>query len=258
MNIGIKELLEAGVHFGHQTRRWNPKMKRFIFDSRNGIHIIDLTQTLQQLTEVCEHLGNIVRNGGNVLFVGTKKQAQQAIKDAAISCGQPYVTERWLGGTLTNMKTVRRSIGRMNEIEKMFEDGSINQFGKKEQSSLNRQRERLVRNLGGIREMTKFPEAIFIVDVKREHNAVAEARRLKIPLIAIADTNCNPDYVDMPIAGNDDAIRSIRLLLSVITEAVTQARAEYEAKYAAKKKAEEEEAAAETPTEETPTEETPT
>ena len=233
-------------------------MKRFIFDSRNGIHIIDLTQTLQQLTEVCEHLGNIVRNGGNVLFVGTKKQAQQAIKDAAISCGQPYVTERWLGGTLTNMKTVRRSIGRMNEIEKMFEDGSINQFGKKEQSSLNRQRERLVRNLGGIREMTKFPEAIFIVDVKREHNAVAEARRLKIPLIAIADTNCNPDYVDMPIAGNDDAIRSIRLLLSVITEAVTQARAEYEAKYAAKKKAEEEEAAAETPTEETPTEETPT
>jgi small subunit ribosomal protein S2 len=258
LNIGIKELLEAGVHFGHQTRRWNPKMKRFIFDSRNGIHIIDLTQTLQQLTEVCEHLGNIVRNGGNVLFVGTKKQAQQAIKDAAISCGQPYVTERWLGGTLTNMKTVRRSIGRMNEIEKMFEDGSINQFGKKEQSSLNRQRERLVRNLGGIREMTKFPEAIFIVDVKREHNAVAEARRLKIPLIAIADTNCNPDYVDMPIAGNDDAIRSIRLLLSVITEAVTQARAEYEAKYAAKKKAEEEEAAAETPTEETPTEETPT
>jgi small subunit ribosomal protein S2 len=257
LNIGIKELLEAGVHFGHQTRRWNPKMKRFIFDSRNGIHIIDLTQTLQQLTEVCEHLGNIVRNGGNVLFVGTKKQAQQAIKDAAISCGQPYVTERWLGGTLTNMKTVRRSIGRMNEIEKMFEDGSINQFGKKEQSSLNRQRERLVRNLGGIREMTKFPEAIFIVDVKREHNAVAEARRLKIPLIAIADTNCNPDYVDMPIAGNDDAIRSIRLLLSVITEAVTQARAEYEAKYAAKKKAEEE-AAAETPTEETPTEETPT
>jgi small subunit ribosomal protein S2 len=258
LNIGIKELLEAGVHFGHQTRRWNPKMKRFIFDSRNGIHIIDLTQTLQQLTEVCEHLGNIVRNGGNVLFVGTKKQAQQAIKDAAISCGQPYVTERWLGGTLTNMKTVRRSIGRMNEIEKMFEDGSINQFGKKEQSSLNRQRERLVRNLGGIREMTKFPEAIFIVDVKREHNAVAEARRLKIPLIAIADTNCNPDYVDMPIAGNDDAIRSIRLLLSVITEAVTQARAEYEAKYAAKKKAEEEAAAAETPTEETPTEETPT
>ena len=233
-------------------------MKRFIFDSRNGIHIIDLTQTLQQLTEVCEHLGNIVRNGGNVLFVGTKKQAQQAIKDAAISCGQPYVTERWLGGTLTNMKTVRRSIGRMNEIEKMFEDGSINQFGKKEQSSLNRQRERLVRNLGGIREMTKFPEAIFIVDVKREHNAVAEARRLKIPLIAIADTNCNPDYVDMPIAGNDDAIRSIRLLLSVITEAVTQARAEYEAKYAAKKKAEEEAAAAETPTEETPTAETPT
>jgi small subunit ribosomal protein S2 len=257
LNIGIKELLEAGVHFGHQTRRWNPKMKRFIFDSRNGIHIIDLTQTLQQLTEVCEHLGNIVRNGGNVLFVGTKKQAQQAIKDAAISCGQPYVTERWLGGTLTNMKTVRRSIGRMNEIEKMFEDGSINQFGKKEQSSLNRQRERLVRNLGGIREMTKFPEAIFIVDVKREHNAVAEARRLKIPLIAIADTNCNPDYVDMPIAGNDDAIRSIRLLLSVITEAVTQARAEYEAKYAAKKKAEEEAAAAETPTEETPTAETP-
>jgi small subunit ribosomal protein S2 len=257
LNIGIKELLEAGVHFGHQTRRWNPKMKRFIFDSRNGIHIIDLTQTLQQLTEVCEHLGNIVRNGGNVLFVGTKKQAQQAIKDAAISCGQPYVTERWLGGTLTNMKTVRRSIGRMNEIEKMFEDGSINQFGKKEQSSLNRQRERLVRNLGGIREMTKFPEAIFIVDVKREHNAVAEARRLKIPLIAIADTNCNPDYVDMPIAGNDDAIRSIRLLLSVITEAVTQARAEYEAKYAAKKKAEEEAAAAETPTAETPTAETP-
>lgn len=257
MNIGIKELLEAGVHFGHQTRRWNPKMKRYIFDARNGIHIIDLSQTLQQLTDVCERLGKIVRNGGNVLFVGTKKQAQQAIKDAAVSCGQPYVTERWLGGTLTNMKTVRRSIGRMNEIEKMFEDGSINKFGKKEQASLNRQRERLVRNLGGIREMTKFPDAIFIVDVKREHNAVAEARRLNIPLIAIADTNCNPDHVDLPIAGNDDAIRSIRLLLSVITDAVTQARAEYEAKYAAKKMAEEESEAAETPAEEAPVEEAP-
>ena len=245
MNIGIKELLEAGVHFGHQTRRWNPKMKRFIFDARNGIHIIDLGQTIQQLKDVCDTLGDIVRKGGNVLFVGTKKQAQQAVRDAATSCGQPYVNERWLGGTLTNMKTVRQSIGRLKEIEKMFEDGSINKFGKKEQASLNRDRQRLIRNLGGIRDMEKFPEAIFIIDVKREHNAVAEAKRLKIPLVAIVDTNCDPDDVTHPIAGNDDAIRSIRLLLSAITETLTQARAEYEANAAAKAKAAAAEAAAE-------------
>ncbi len=245
MNIGIKELLEAGVHFGHQTRRWNPKMKRFIFDARNGIHIIDLGQTIEQLREVCDRLGEIVRKGGKVLFVGTKKQAQQAVRDAATSCGQPFVTERWLGGTLTNMKTVRQSIGRLKEIERMFEDGSINKFGKKEQASLNRERQRLIRNLGGIRDMEKYPEAMFVIDVKREHNAVAEAKRLKIPLVAIVDTNCDPDDVDLPIAGNDDAIRSIRLLLSTITETLTQARAEYEANAAARAKAQAEEEAAE-------------
>ncbi len=231
MTIGIKELLEAGVHFGHQTKRWNPKMKKFIFEARHGIHIIDLSQTAAQLQAACEFLGGLVRGGGNVLFVGTKKQAQEAIKESAKSCGQMHVTERWLGGTLTNFKTLKRSLARLKKLEAMFADGSAGKYGKKEQSALGRELERLVKNLDGIRNMDKMPDAMFVVDIKREHNAVAEARKLKIPLVAIVDTNADPDLVDYPVAGNDDALRSVRLILAGVTEACGTARAEYEAKY---------------------------
>lgn len=232
ISIGIKELLEAGVHFGHQTRRWNPKMKQFIFDARNGIHIIDLSKSLGQLETACGFLTDTVRQGSQVLFVGTKKQAQEAVKESAKTCGQPYVTERWLGGTLTNMKTIKRSMGRLREIEKMEADATINSFGKQEGSRLRRELARLVKNLDGIRGMEKLPSALFVVDIKREHNAVAEARRLKIPVVAIVDTNCDPDLADYPIAGNDDAIRSVRMILGVVTQTITHARAEYESKRA--------------------------
>jgi small subunit ribosomal protein S2 len=231
ISIGVKELLEAGVHFGHQTRRWNPKMKPFIFDARNGIHIIDLSKTLSQLEAACSFLAETVAKGGRVLFVGTKKQAQQAVKESALAAGQPYVIERWLGGTLTNLKTIKKSLTRLKQIEQMDADGSINNYVKQEQSALRREAARLHKNLDGIRVLDSHPEAIFIVDVKREHNAVAEARRLKVPIVAIVDTNCDPGLVDYPIAGNDDAIRSVRLVLAVITQAIVQARAEYEAKY---------------------------
>jgi len=239
IGIGVQELLEAGVHFGHQTKRWNPKMKKFIFDARNGIYIIDLSKTLAQLETACAFLHETVSKGGRVLFVGTKKQAQQAVKESAEQCGQFFVTERWLGGTLTNLKTIKRSIGRLKQIEKMETDGSINNYVKQEQSMLRREAARMHKNLDGIRAMETFPPAMFIVDIKREHNAVAEARRLKIPIVAIVDTNCDPDLVDYPIAGNDDAIRSVRLILKIVTDTVTQARAEYEAKYARRKTAEE-------------------
>jgi len=232
ISVGIKELLEAGVHFGHQTRRWNPKMKPFVFDARNGIHIIDLSKTLGQLEAACSFLKETVERGGQVLFVGTKKQAQEAMKESAKMCGQPYVTERWLGGTLTNMKTIKRSMGRLREIEKMVNDGTIGNYVKQEQSMLRRELARLMKNLDGIRDMEKHPSALFIVDIKREHNAVAEARRLRIPVVAIVDTNCDPTEADYPIAGNDDAIRSVRIVLAVITQTIGQARAEYEAKYA--------------------------
>ena len=214
-------------------------MEKFIFDARNGIYIIDLSKTLAQLETACGFLQETVGKGGRVVFVGTKKQAQQAVKEAAEQCGQFYVTERWLGGTLTNLKTIKRSIGRLKQIEKMEADGSINHYVKQEQSMLRREAARLHKNLDGIRAMDSYPQAMFVVDIKREHNAVAEARRLKIPLVAIVDTNCDPDLVDYPIAGNDDAIRSVRLILSVITQTIIQARAEYEAKYARRKAAEE-------------------
>ncbi|MGD0536914.1 MAG: 30S ribosomal protein S2 [Verrucomicrobiota bacterium] len=239
ISIGIKELLEAGVHFGHQTRRWNPKMKQFIFDARNGIHIIDLSKTLAQLEAACGFLAQTVSKGGQVLFVGTKKQAQEAVKESAKACGQPYVTERWLGGTLTNMKTLKRSMARMKEIEKMEADGSINKYVKQEQSAIRRELARFVKNLDGIRAMEKHPAAMFVVDIKREHNAVAEARRLNIPVVAIVDTNCDPDLTTFPIAGNDDAIRSVRLILTIVMQTITQARAEYEARYARRKVEEE-------------------
>jgi small subunit ribosomal protein S2 len=238
INIGVKELLEAGVHFGHQTKRWNPKMKKFIFDARNGIYIIDLSKTLAGLEAACDFLATTITKGGRVLFVGTKKQAQEAVKESAKSCGQLYVTERWLGGTLTNLKTIKRSLGRLHHIEKMDTDGSINNYVKQEQSSLRREAARLFKNLDGIRAMDSLPDALFVVDIKREHNAVAEARRLKIPIVAIVDTNCDPDLVDFPVAGNDDAIRSVRLILSVVVQTIMQARAEHEAKYGRRKTAE--------------------
>lgn len=235
ISIGIKELLDAGVHFGHQTKRWNPKMKPFIFDARNGIHIIDLSKTLTQLDAACTFLYSTVSKGGKVLFVGTKKQAQQAVKETAKEAGQFYVTERWLGGTLTNFATIKRSIGRLKQIEKMETDGSINQYVKQEQSMIRREAARLVKFFDGIRSMEKHPGAMFVVDIKREHNAVAEARRLKIPVVAIVDTNCDPDLIDYPISGNDDAIRSVRVVLATIAQTITQAQAEYEAKYARRK-----------------------
>ncbi len=239
ISIGVKELLDAGVHFGHQTKRWNPKMKPFIFDARNGIHIIDLSKTLNQLEAACNFLTETVSKGGKVLFVGTKKQAQQAIKDTAKEGGQFFVTERWLGGTLTNFATIKRSIARLKEIEKMEADGSINNYVKQEQSVIRREAARLVKFFEGIHAMDKLPGAMFIVDIKREHNAVAEARRLKIPVVAIVDTNCDPDLVDYPIAGNDDAIRSVRMILATIGQTVMQAQAEYETKYARRKQPEE-------------------
>jgi small subunit ribosomal protein S2 len=235
LSIGIKELLEAGVHFGHQTRRWNPKMKQFIFDARNGIHIIDLSKTLAQLDTACEFLGSTCRKGGQVLFVGTKKQAQEAVKEAAKACSQHFVTERWLGGTMTNFNTVKRSIARLKQIEKMETDGSINNYVKQEQSMLRREAGRLLKNFEGIRSMERFPTAMFVVDIKREHNAVAEGRRLNIPIVAIVDTNCDPDLVDYPIAGNDDAIRSVRMILTTVVQTVTHARTEWESRASRRK-----------------------
>ncbi len=231
INVGVKELLEAGVHFGHQTRRWNPKMKRFIFAERNGVHVIDLNQTQTQLETACNFLAKVAGKGGKILFVGTKKQAQEAIKEAAEITGMPYVTERWLGGTLTNLKTIRRSIAKMTNIEKMDADGTIAQYVKKEQGALRREAEKMAKNMGGIRNMTEQPDAMFVIDIKREHNAVAEARRLRIPLIAMVDTNCDPDLVDFPIAANDDAIRSIRVVLGAIVQSVGEARAAFDARY---------------------------
>ena len=239
ISIGVKELLDSGVHFGHQTKRWNPKMKPFIFDARNGIHIIDLSKTLPQLEAACDFLASTVRQGNKVLFVGTKKQAQQAVKETAKESGQYYVTERWLGGTLTNFATIKRSIGRMKQIERMESDGTINNYVKQEQSMIRREAARLVKFFDGIRAMDKHPGAMFVVDIKREHNAVAEARRLKIPVVAIVDTNCDPDLVDYPIAGNDDAIRSVRMILATIGQIITQAQAEFEARYSRRRQPDE-------------------
>ena len=228
--IGVKELLDAGVHFGHQTKRWNPKMKPFIFDARNGIHIIDLSKTEAQLQAALDFLGTTVRKGGKILFVGTKKQAQLSVKETAKETGQMFVVERWLGGTLTNYATVKTSIKRLKEIEKMDADGSINDYVKQEQAVIRREGARLQKYFDGLRDLDKMPAALFIVDVKREHNAVAEAKKLGIPVVAIVDTNSDPDDAAYPIAANDDAIRSVRLILSAVAQAITQARAEFESK----------------------------
>ncbi len=225
----IKELLDAGVHFGHQTRKWNPKMREFIFEPRNGIHIIDLVQTASQIGAAAEFLKGIVAKGGKVLFVGTKKQAQVTIKETAEATGQPYACERWLGGMMTNLKTIKRSIKRMLELEAMESDGKMAEFVMQEQSMLRRELNRLHIRLNGIRDLATKPDAIFIVDIKREHNALAEARRLRVPIVAIVDTNTDPTLVDYPIAGNDDAIRSIKALLGAVTQPMVEARAAYEA-----------------------------
>jgi small subunit ribosomal protein S2 len=214
-------------------------MKPFIFEARNGIHIIDLTRTINQLEAACNFMGSVVSRGNKVLFVGTKKQAQTAIKQTAKESGQFYVTERWLGGTLTNFATIKRSIARLKQIEKMEADGTINNYVKQEQSVIRREAARLMKFFEGIHSMEKLPGALFVVDIKREHNAVAEARRLKMPVVAIVDTNCDPDLVDYPIAGNDDAIRSVRLILAQVGQTVMQAQAEYETKYARRKPVEE-------------------
>ena len=230
ISIGVKELLDSGVHFGHQTKRWNPKMKPFIFDARNGIHIIDLSKTLTQLEAACEFLGVTVRKGGKVIFVGTKKQAQQCVKDTAKECGQVYVVERWLGGTLTNFNTIKSSIKRLKDIEKMDADGSLANYVKQEQAVIRREAARLQKYFDGIRAMDRLPAAMFVVDIKREHNAVAEARKLKIPIVALVDTNCDPDLADYPIAANDDAIRSVRMIMATVGQTITQAGGEFEAR----------------------------
>ena len=235
LEIGVKELLDAGVHFGHQTKKWNPRMKPYIFDARHDIHIIDLTQTITQLEAACNFLTNIVRQGGEILFVGTKKQAQAAVRECAQSTGQLYITQRWLGGALTNFNTVKKSIGRLNKIEKMVNEGTIAKYGKKEQSSLRREMQRLVTNLDGMRDMKKSPQAMFVIDLKKEHNAVAEARKLNIPIVGLVDTNGDPTVCEIPVAGNDDSIRSIRVILSAIQNALTEARSEFESMQSRKK-----------------------
>ena len=222
--VSMKELLESGVHFGHATRRWNPKMARYIYTARNGIYIIDLQKTANEIENAYQVLNGIVANGGKVLFVGTKKQAQEAVKEEAIRCGHYYVDQRWLGGTLTNFKTIRRRIKRLKDLYKMEEDGTFNLLPKKEVAQLKHEREKLEKNLGGIKEMTKVPEALFIVDPRKEHNAILEARKLNIPVFGIVDTNCDPDDVDYVIPANDDAIRAVKLVAHVMTNAIIEAQ----------------------------------
>ena len=229
-HITMKQLLEAGVHFGHQTRRWNPKMKPFIFGERNGIHIIDLQQTLKYFEIAYEFVVNVTAEGGKVLFVGTKKQAQDAIKEEAERCGMPYVNFRWLGGTLTNFRTIRQSIEKLKKIESWFQDGTIDRFLKKERLKLERLKNKLERNLAGIKHMESLPQAVYIVDPVYEEIAVKEARKLGIPIVAIVDTNCDPDLIDYIIPGNDDAIRAVKLITSKIADACIEGQEIYKEK----------------------------
>jgi small subunit ribosomal protein S2 len=222
--VSMKQLLEAGVHFGHQTRRWNPKMKEYIFTERNGIYIIDLQKTVKKMEEAYEFVKNVAFEGGNILFVGTKKQAQESIQEEAQRCGMFYVNQRWLGGMLTNFKTIRRRVDRLHELEKMEEEGLFEVLPKKEVLNLRHEKERLEKYLGGIKNMNSLPEALFIVDPRKEKIAVQEARKLQIPIVAIVDTNCDPDEVDYVIPGNDDAIRAVKLLTEKIADAVLEGK----------------------------------
>lgn len=222
--VSMKNLLEAGVHFGHQTRRWNPKMSRFIFTERNGIYIIDLQKTVKQIEEAYEFVRNIVADGGRVLFVGTKKQAQEAVESEAKRSGQFFVSQRWLGGMLTNYKTIRRRIDRLKRLELMEEDGTFQRLPKKEVIKLRRERERLEKFLGGIKEMDRVPDVLFVIDPKNEKIAVNEAKILGIPVVGVVDTNCDPDEVDIAIPGNDDAIRAVKLLTGTIANAIVEAK----------------------------------
>ncbi|GAB4174783.1 MAG: 30S ribosomal protein S2 [Terrimicrobiaceae bacterium] len=220
----MTELLEAGVHYGHQTKRWNPKMKDFILEERNSIYIIDLSQTVTQLESAAEFLANTVKGQGKILFVGTKKQAQEAIKEAAVATGQFYVNQRWLGGTLTNLTTIRRSVARLRDFEAREKTPDFAKLNKAEASALRREATKLRHNLEGVLDMDKLPDALVVIDTNREEIAVAEAVRLKIPVVAIVDTNCDPDRISYPIAGNDDAIRSIRVILQKLVTAMSSSR----------------------------------
>ncbi|MBR5277996.1 MAG: 30S ribosomal protein S2 [Clostridia bacterium] len=222
--VSMKQLLEAGVHFGHQTRRWNPKMAEYIFTERNGIYIIDLQKTVKKVEEAYLFIRDIAAEGGNILFVGTKKQAQDAIKEEALRCEMYYVNVRWLGGMLTNFKTIKKSIQKLHNLNKMAEDGTFDLLPKKEVASLQKEMADLEKNLGGIKDMKGIPSAIFIVDPKKEKNAVDEARKLGIPIVAIVDTNCDPDEVDYVIPGNDDAIRAIKLIAATLADAVIEGK----------------------------------
>ena len=222
--VSMKSLLEAGVHFGHQTRRWNPKMATYIYTERNGIYIIELQKTVKKLEEAYNFVREVSANGGNILFVGTKKQAQDAIKEEAIRCGGYYVNARWLGGMLTNFRTMRSRIDRLTQLKKMEEDGTFAMLPKKEVTKLQGEIEKLEKYLGGVKEMKKIPAAMFIVDPRKERNAIAEAKKLNIPVVAIVDTNCDPDEIDYVIPGNDDAIRAIRLIAAAMANAAIEGR----------------------------------
>ncbi|WP_027363819.1 30S ribosomal protein S2 [Desulfotruncus alcoholivorax] len=222
--ISMKQLLEAGVHFGHQTRRWNPKMAPYIFTDRNGIYIIDLQKTVKMVEEAYNFIKSVVQDGGSILFVGTKKQAQESVREEAERCGMYYVNQRWLGGMLTNFQTIRKRIDRLQELEKMEQNGIMEKLPKKEVAELLHEKERLNKFLGGIKDMRKLPQAIFIIDPRKERIAVAEGRKLGIPIIAIVDTNCDPDEVDYVIPGNDDAIRAVKLLTSKMADAVLEGK----------------------------------
>ncbi|WP_163782287.1 30S ribosomal protein S2 [Myxococcus vastator] len=238
--ITMRQLLEAGVHFGHQTKRWNPKMKPFIFGARNGIYIIDLQKTVVMARSAFRFVADITARGGSVLFVGTKKQAQDVVREEAARAGQYFVTSRWLGGTLTNFKTIKQGIDRLKTLEKMSEDGTFERLPKKEVALLEREREKLEKNLGGVKEMSKLPRCVFVIDPKKEHIAIHEASRLGIPVIGLVDTNCDPDGIDFVIPGNDDAIRSIKLFTSKIAESCIEGAARYRASGAAERDEQEE------------------
>ncbi len=240
--VTMKQLLEAGVHFGHQTRRWNPKMKPYIFGARNGIYIIDLQKTVKLFKIAYDFVVETVANGGTVLFVGTKKQAQESIIEEASRCGMPYVNHRWLGGMLTNYRTIKQGIDKLKKLDAMFEDGSIERFKKKEILKMDRLRQKLERNLGGIKDMDGLPSVVYVVDAKQEDIAVKEARKLGIPVVALVDTNCDPDGIDYIIPSNDDAIRAIRLLTSRIADAVLEGLEKYKERVQAESDKEAEEA----------------